>query len=449
MNMEELIKKYDVAGPRYTSYPTVPAWNTADFNIDNWEKDLQISFHNNAEIGIYIHLPYCESLCTFCACHKHITVNHDVETSYINAVLHEWKLYTQFMTEKPILNELHLGGGTPSFFAPEQLERLVKGILQDVTLAPDFEMGFEGHPMNTTENHLQTLYNLGFRRVSFGVQDYNKHVQKAIHRHQPFEAVKKVTEAARNIGYTSISHDLVYGLPFQTLDSITDTVEKTLNLHPDRLSFYSYAHVPWIKGNGQRGFKDSDLPSGAEKRKLYDLGKKLFEATDYEEIGMDHFAKKTDTLFKARERGRLHRNFMGYTHHHSRLLIGLGVSSIGNTHKAYMQNEKNIGLYSLKVQQGLWPITKGHLLNETDVLCREIIEDIMCNFKTDKLREFSLTDSFIYQKLEDFENDGLLTFDQNQLHITDTGKTFVRNIAMLFDQYLHQKEHKQTFSKTI
>ena len=207
--------------------------------------------------------------------------------------------------------------------------------------------------------------------------------------------------------------------------------------------------MPWIKGNGQRGFKDSDLPSGAEKRKLYDLGKKLFEATDYEEIGMDHFAKKTDTLFKARERGQLHRNFMGYTHHHSRLLIGLGVSSIGNTHKAYMQNEKNIGLYSLKVQQGLWPITKGHLLNETDVLCREIIEDIMCNFKTDKLREFSLTDSFIYQKLEDFENDGLLTFDQNQLHITDTGKTFVRNIAMLFDQYLHQKEHKQTFSKTI
>lgn len=263
-----LIQKYNVPGPRYTSYPTVPYWNEKHFSLEQWKNTFVKSFEesNLSEgISLYIHLPFCELLCTFCGCHKRITKRHEVEHPYIEAVLKEWQLYCDLFPNKPKIKEIHLGGGTPTFFSPENLERLIHGILSKADLADEYEFSFEGHPNNTTREHLQKLFDLGFRRVSFGVQDYSPKVQEAIHRVQSFHNVAKVTFWAREIGYTSISHDLIYGLPFQTLEDVVDTIEKTKSLSPDRLAFYSYAHVPWIKGNGQRGFKDEDVPKDEEK----------------------------------------------------------------------------------------------------------------------------------------------------------------------------------------
>ena len=272
-----LIQKYNVPGPRYTSYPTVPYWDLETFDALKWKQTYIQSFKesNHSEgISLYIHLPFCESLCTFCGCHKRITKRHEVESPYIKAVLKEWDLYCETFPEKPIIKELHLGGGTPTFFSPEHLKDLIDGILSKADVAKEHEFSFEGHPNNTTRKHLQQLFDLGFRRVSYGVQDYSEKVQKAIHRDQSFHNVAKVTLWAKEIGYTSISHDLIYGLPFQTLEDVIDTIEKTKSLSPDRLAFYSYAHVPWIKGNGQRGFNDEDLPKDDTKRKLYETGKK-------------------------------------------------------------------------------------------------------------------------------------------------------------------------------
>ena len=269
----KLVNKYNVPGPRYTSYPTVPYWNNNTFSKENWIQSVFTSYNesNQSEgISLYIHLPFCESLCTFCGCNKRITKRHEVESSYMAYVLKEWNLYCKNFTNKPVIKELHLGGGTPTFFSPENLEHLLKGIFSKAVIAENQEFSFEGHPNNTSRAHLQTLYNLGFRRVSFGVQDYNLEVQKAIHRIQPFENVKLVTETAREIGYTSIGHDIIFGLPLQTIAHVKDTIEKTKQLKPDRIAFYSYAHVPWIKGNGQRGFSENDLPSAEIKRQQYE-----------------------------------------------------------------------------------------------------------------------------------------------------------------------------------
>jgi oxygen-independent coproporphyrinogen-3 oxidase len=313
---KSLLQKYNVPGPRYTSYPTVPYWEEDDFTTSDWLETLKKSFsESNSKEGIslYIHLPFCESLCTFCGCNKRITKNHSVENPYIDAVLKEWQLYCDLLGERPIIKEIHLGGGTPTFFSIENLENLINGIFKLADKAKHHEFSFEGHPNNTTHKHLQKLYDLGFRRVSFGVQDYSPKVQQAIHRMQPFHNVAEVTFWAREIGYTSIGHDLIFGLPFQEIDDVIDTIEKTKSLLPDRLAFYSYAHVPWIKGNGQRGFKDEDIPKDDEKRRLYEIGKNLLYENDYLEIGMDHFALASDSLFESFETGKLHRNFMGYS----------------------------------------------------------------------------------------------------------------------------------------
>ena len=449
---QSLIDKYNVAGPRYTSYPTVPFWNLNDFSADNWKNGLLTYGKDEIQkngLSIYIHLPYCESLCTFCACHKRITKNHSVEDSYIEALLAEWQLYVTILGIKPTIKEIHLGGGTPSFFSAENLEKLLSGILSKSTISKNQSFSFEGHPNNTTEHHLKTLYDLGFQRVSFGVQDYDAVVQKAIHRVQPFEAVEKVTLAAREIGYTSVSHDLVFGLPFQNLKSIRNTIEKTLELKPDRIAFYSYAHVPWIKGNGQRGFEDNDLPTATEKRKLYELGLEMFEAEGYAEVGMDHFALPGDELFEAMNKLQLHRNFMGYTTQSSRAMIGLGASSISDMWGAFAQNDKDIEKYKTKVFAGDIPVDKGHILTEKDLFVREQILNMMCHFKTSWSQDqFESIDSgHLKASLLDMENDGILELMPNGLVVKE--RVFVRNICMLFDQYLTNVKTEKLFSQTI
>jgi oxygen-independent coproporphyrinogen-3 oxidase len=450
-----LIQKYNIPGPRYTSYPTVPYWDQNTFSLKKWTSSLIKSFHeSNTEEGIslYIHLPFCESLCTFCGCNKRITKQHSVEDIYINAVLKEWQLYLQLFNEKPIIKELHLGGGTPTFFSPQNLKRLIDGIFMKAKRAVDYEFSFEGHPNNTTREHLQTLYDLGFRRVSFGVQDYNKNVQKAIHRIQPFEAVKRVTEQAREVGYTSVGHDIIFGLPFQTIDDVERTILKTKELLPDRLAFYSYAHVPWIKGNGQRGFNDSDLPSPEVKRMQYELGKKLLAEVGYTEIGMDHFALPTDSLYQSMEEGRLHRNFMGYTASKTQAMIGLGVSAISDSLYGFSQNEKSLEAYYHLLKEGILPVQRGHILSDEDLLIRTHILNLMCRFETSwdqKGLYFNELPEVIH-RLKEMENDGLINVGNYSIEVTHRGQPFVRNVCMAFDLLLQRNQpDAKVFSMTI
>ncbi|MDR3273363.1 MAG: oxygen-independent coproporphyrinogen III oxidase [Flavobacteriaceae bacterium] len=449
-----LIQKYNVPGPRYTSYPTVPYWDEANFSSKKWIETLQKSFResNRKEgISLYLHLPFCESLCTFCACNKRITKQHSVETPYIEAMLKEWQMYLDLLPEKPVIREVHLGGGTPSFFSPENLKYLLENIFAKAEIYPEKEFGFEGHPNNTTQEHLQTLYNLGFRRVSFGVQDYDIEVQKAIHRIQPLTNVKKATETAREIGYESISHDLVFGLPFQNEEKVINTIKITEELHPDRIAFYSYAHVPWIKGVGQRGFEENDLPSGEEKRRLYEAGKRLLEKINYYEIGMDHFSLKTDNLYKSMINKKIHRNFMGYTSSSTQVMIGLGVSSISDSWYAFAQNAKTIEEYYQKLENQELPVFRGHILNEEDLIIRRHVLNLMCLLETE-WNPNDLPDVFpeILERMQEFETDGLLQIHGNKITVKEEGRSFIRNICMAFDlRMMKHLPETRLFSMTV
>ncbi len=318
--------------------------------------------------------------------------------------------------------------------------------------AKNYEFSFEGHPNNTTKKHLQALYDVGFRRVSYGVQDYNEKVQRAIHRVQPFANVKKVTEIAREIGYTSIGHDLIFGLPHQNLGHVEQTILMTKSLMPDRLAFYSYAHVPWLRGNGQRGFKDEDLPTAKEKRKQYEKGKELLTKVGYEEIGMDHFAMKSDSLHESMISGKLHRNFMGYTASKTQLMVGLGVSSISDSWYSFAQNVKSIEEYKHLVDNKIIPIYRGHILTEEDQKIRKHILNLMCRFKTSWKNEedFFPELPIVKGKLQEMEQDGIVEIGKDDLKVTEKGRPFIRNICMAFDVLLHRKEPEtRLFSMTI
>lgn len=452
---DQLIQKYNIPGPRYTSYPTVPYWDKSGIDIADWKATMVKAFtESNAEegISIYIHLPFCENLCTFCGCHKRITKRHEVEEPYIDTLLKEWDLYCDLLPERPQIKELHLGGGTPTFFSPERLKIMMEGIFKRADRCEDFEFSFEGHPNNTTEEHLQTLYDLGYRRNSFGVQDYNEKVQKTINRIQPFEKVESVTALSREIGYTSVSHDLVFGLPHQTLESIKDTIEKTRLLKPDRIAFYSYAHVPWIKGVGQRGYDENDLPTAEEKRVLYEAGKQMLHEIGYVEIGMDHFALPTDNMHTAMVDKTLHRNFMGYTAGKTKLMIGLGMSSISDSWYSFAQNVKSVEEYQDMVNQGEIPLLRGHLLSDEDLVIREHILNIMCHFETnwneDRLKFPELEDCI--ERLREMEKDGLVQFVENGIRLPEEARPFVRNVCMAFDlKLLRNKPSTRVFSMTI
>jgi len=452
--MCDLVAKYNVPGPRYTSYPTVPYWDVPAFSGKAWKESVSRAFAESNEktgISLYIHLPFCESMCTFCGCHKRITRRHSVETPYISALLKEWELYRKLFGKRPVIRELHLGGGTPTFFSPENLKMLLEGIFRYADRADDWEYSFEGHPADTTKEHLRVLYQAGFRRVSYGVQDYNETVQKAIHRIQTYEQVAEVTKISREEGFTSVGHDIIYGLPFQRADHVVETLKKTAGIRPDRLAFYSYAHVPWLKGNGQRGFQDSDLPTPGEKRRQYELGKEILRGAGYKEIGMDHYALEADGLYQAMVNGGLHRNFMGYTVSHTQMMIGLGVSSISDSWYGFAQNVKNIEEYEHLVSSGVIPVFRGHLLSEEDQLIRRHILDLMCRFETrwDKgLSEARVAE--IRERLKEPEADGLVVLNPETVQVTGSGRVFIRNICMAFDLHLHNKvPETRLFSMTV
>ena len=454
MNLD-LLRKYNVAGPRYTSYPTVPYWNDKEFYLKRYKETIIKSFReSNASQGIslYIHLPFCESLCTFCGCNKRITKNHGMEIPYLESVLKEWRLYQELFHERPIIKELHLGGGTPTFFSAENLEFLITEILRTAKKAENAEFSFEAHPNNTSEEHLKTLVKLGFNRLSYGVQDYNEKVQLAINRIQPFDQVKTATSLARKAGFESVGHDIIFGLPFQTLEHIEDTISKTVELKPDRIAFYSYAHVPWIKGNGQRGFKEQDLPTAAEKRQQYEIGKKSLIQAGYVEIGMDHFALPTDNLYASMKTGNIHRNFMGYTASKTQLMIGLGVSAIGDSWYGFGQNVKGVEEYQNLLENNILPVFRGHILNSEDLIVRKHILNIMCRLETKDLKKDFDENTYhqLKSSLQELEEDGLIELTEDHLLVTETGRPFVRNIAMAFDlRLLRKKPETKLFSMTI
>ena len=449
-----LVRKYNQPVPRYTSYPTVPFWKN-DIAIDEWEEKFaeQFNRHNASDgLSIYIHLPFCESLCTYCGCNKKITQNHSVEEEYLQAIEKEWKLYRKLMKQTPVIREIHLGGGTPTFFSPKNLRYLLNTLLKTSIVHPMHEFSIEGHPNNTTKQHLETLYSLGFRRISYGVQDMDPEVQRVINRIQPIENVQRATENARAAGFTSVNFDLIYGLPLQSLQSIENTINQVIGLKPDRIAFYSYAHVPWTS-RGQRLFNEADLPDAEVKIQLYLKGKELLMANGYYDIGMDHFALPHDDLYIAKQKGKLHRNFMGYTTQNSGLLIGLGVSSISDLGNAFAQNEKTLHDYYASVNDGKLAVKRGYFLNEEDIAFRQYIKDISCKGATVFHPEhLFLLEEFCFPQLEQLAADGLVEYDKKYLTIKGEGHYFIRNICTAFDLYL-QRDHsllnKLTFSKAI
>ncbi|MCO5948479.1 oxygen-independent coproporphyrinogen III oxidase [Mucilaginibacter flavidus] len=452
--INDLASKYNVPAPRYTSYPTMPYWDTNSFNVTDWKQTVKRSFiesNGNEGISIYIHLPFCESLCTYCGCNTRITKNHQVEDPYITAVLKEWKMYLDIMDGKPIIKEIHLGGGTPTFFSSANLHRLISGVLQSADVHPNAEFSFEGHPANTTIEHLLTLYNLGFRRISLGIQDFDPIVQTIINRHQSFEQVETITRAARAIGYTSINYDLIYGLPLQTMQGLAETIRLVAELMPDRIAFYSYAHVPWIKP-GQRLFTEKDLPNAHDKSKLYEIGRSLLRGHGFKEIGMDHFALPEDQLFEAEDKGTLHRNFMGYTAQHTQMLIGLGVSAISDSYYGFAQNVKVVEEYLKLVNNDELPVFKGHILTHSDLLMRKHILNIMCKGYTTWNYHVDGCDALFdgIERLKPLADDGLIELNSWELKVTPLGKRYLRNICMAFDERLWaDKPTTQLFSMAI
>lgn len=438
--------------PRYTSYPTVPYWDNESLTIDAWKNSVIDTFKKeNGELCIYIHLPFCENLCTFCACNKRITTNHRVEEPYLETVLKEWAMYRAILPSTPTIREIHLGGGTPTFFSPENLVKLIQGITKDAKIYPDHEFSVEVHPNFTRREHLEALKSVGFNRVSLGVQDFDPKVQYVINREQSFEKTKEVVDWARELGYNSVNVDLIYGLPLQTEASVQLTISRINELKPDRIAFYSYAYVPW-KSKAQRRYTKEDLPKANDKWKMYQLGKSLLTANGYRAIGMDHFALPNDKLFDAVNNGRMHRNFMGYTTTDSKLIIALGASSIGDAWTAFAQNDEHVEDYEQKVNSGRFPIVKGHILNDEDLHIRKSILDLMCRGNAD-ITSQTFEPAVKPQAMKELSllaEDGLVEINNDHIHVTEKGSLFIRNISSILDARMRRKKTEgNLFSKSI
>lgn len=450
----ELLNKYNVAGPRYTSYPTVPFWEHTPTE-GQWARSLGIALTaaNGSNVGaaLYIHIPFCRRLCTFCGCNNRITRKPGVAEPYVKTLLKEYELYrTKLGIDRLPISEIHLGGGTPTYLTPEELNVLITGILDNAELLDDAELSIEADPRVTSVEHLSTLRDLGFTRLSLGIQDFDPRVQKAVNRTQSVEMVKTLTKQARDLGFVSINFDLIYGLPLQTLDSVRNTILSVNEMRPDRISFYSYAHVPWIKP-AHRGFTEDDLPNGDEKRALYELGRNLLEDAGYREIGMDHFALESDSLWRAVQEKTLHRNFMGYISRRVTPLLGLGVSAIGDSWNMFAQNEKQLERYVERVNEGELPIERGHILTGEDKQLRGHILNLMTRLETNWSDEQKtpFLDS-LSDRLKEPLNDQLLKLDNNSCSINENGLPFIRNICMAFDHRLANKQPvTKIFSQTI
>jgi len=437
--MSDLFKKYDVPAPRYTSYPTVPYW-TESPSSQQWIDELKRTFlRPETSWSVYIHVPFCETLCTFCGCNTSITKDHKREEPYIDLLHREWAQYLDAvpeMRERPLL-QFHLGGGSPTFLSPASLKKLIEPMLSSVKLdGKHFEGSIEVDPRRTTREQLAVLRSMGFNRVSLGVQDFNPEVQRLVHRIQPLEMTQRITNEARELGFESVNFDLIYGLPKQTQESVREMTEITVQLRPDRIALYSFALVPWIKP-AQRLFKDEDLPMGEEKRKLYEIAREILLGAGYREIGMDHFALPKDSLSVADHNGTLHRNFMGYADRRTDVLLGLGVSAISESPGIFHQNEKVLPVYERRVTAGELPTLRGHILSDSDRSHREQILEFMTRWEVVLTSDAQAQDIQLF--LKPLLDDGLVELVGRKLKLTALGRPFLRNACMALDERLRAK----------
>jgi oxygen-independent coproporphyrinogen-3 oxidase len=448
-----LLAKYDVAGPRYTSYPTVPYWESTPSETQ-WLERVQRALQAGSEHGaaLYLHIPFCRALCTFCGCNTRITRSHGFVPPYTQALLAELGVYLSRLGLSQLeFGELHFGGGTPTFLTAAELEMLLEGLFRRARPRTGAIASIEVDPRVTTSEQLQILARYGFGRISLGVQDFDPRVQDIVNRVQSEQQVREVTDSARALGFDSVNYDLIYGLPLQTRASVEATMDAVCRLRPDRIALYGYAHVPWIKP-GQRRFTEIDLPQGEEKRALYELGRERLEQEGYREIGLDHFALESDALWQALRDGTLHRNFMGYTGAFTRPLIGLGVSSIGDAGDAFAQNEKDLQRYQDRVGRGELPIQRGHLLDAEDQVLRGHILRLMTRLATrwEQPGEHTAYVATAVQRLAEPAADGLVEIDAGGCRVTDRGRAFLRNICMAFDARLARRmPDKELFSRTV
>jgi oxygen-independent coproporphyrinogen-3 oxidase len=452
---QDILAKYDVAGPRYTSYPTAPEWKST-ITGEDYAKHLTKCGHSQDPISLYIHIPFCQSLCTYCGCNvairKHWPKYGD---EYLDHLEQELKLVSNHLGTQSKVQQLHWGGGTPTFLNAQQLERLFRLCESHFELDFQGEIAIELEPRTVSLEQIQLLKKLGFNRVSMGVQDFDPKVQQAINRVHDEDAIKKVTDQCRSVGFESINMDLIYGLPHQTQDSFEQTVQKVKDIQPNRIALYSFAHLPGIMKQ-QRKIDADTLPDSEEKLNIFLNATRDFLDESYEAIAMDHFALKDDEMAIAFREGNLSRNFMGYTLLPTQHFIGLGSSSIGYVAGAYFQNIKSLPEYYQKVQNSEFPLERGLILSEDDLLRQDIINRFMCHFKLNRnefKKDYGKTFEDMFpeeqQHIRFCIEDGLLTDDGQCIEVTELGKLFVRNIAMGFDIYLRNNSKKKRFSKVI
>jgi len=454
----ELLRRHDVAGPRYTSYPTADRFVEA-FGSGDYARALQQRRSGAAALvlplSLYVHIPFCESLCYYCACNKIITKHHDRATEYLRYLGREVDLHTAHLGVGQNVSQLHLGGGTPTFLSDAELRELMAMLKRSFTLAPGGEYSIEIDPRTIDAGRLDTLAELGFNRLSFGVQDFDPAVQKAVHRVQPAEQVFSLVQAARERGFDSINIDLIYGLPQQTPESFARTLQQVNELRPDRIALYAYAHLP-ERFKPQRRIASAELPGAAAKLAMLSGALASFMGAGYVYVGMDHFALPNDPLAVAKRQGRLHRNFQGYSTQPDCDLIGLGVSSIGRIGATYSQNAKRLEEYYDALDHGRFAVVRGLALSRDDLVRRSVIMALMCQgevlFESINLAYLIDFKSYFAPELEamhEMAEEGLVTLDDGGIQVSAKGWFFVRAVAMAFDRHLQADRNRARFSKII
>jgi oxygen-independent coproporphyrinogen-3 oxidase len=451
----EFLALYNRPGPRYTSYPTAPVWRD-DFRVDDLERAYEQAEAARTPVSIYMHLPFCESLCLFCACNVVITKDHNVAPPYLATLKREIEHVSAHVSRSRPVVQFHWGGGTPTYLTPAQMDDLFGFTAEKFSFAPDAEIGIEVDPRVTNAQHLETLRRLGFNRLSMGIQDFDPEVQRAVKRVQPLEMTSELIARARALGFESINVDLIYGLPYQTADRFARTVDEVLTLAPDRIALFSYAHVPWIRK--QQGSLAAALPEGMEKFRIFCTAIEKFLHAGYQYIGMDHFAKPGDELAAAQRMRTLHRNFQGYTTKDGADLYGMGVSAISAIGSTYGQNYRELPRYTEAIERRGIATMRGYRLSEDDRLRRALITRLLCHavIRRDEIsREFGVdfNDYFAPElaRLHSFAEDRLIELGQDEIRVTFLGRIFIRNLAMIFDPYL-EKQHlaeQPLFSKTL
>lgn len=452
----DLLRRYNVQGPRYTSYPTAPVWREG-FGAADYEKELLASGKaaQPAPLSLYLHLPFCERLCYFCGCTVVITgAEHKLEDPYLSTLEREIDWVAERAGQRREVVQLHLGGGTPTYFAPERLERLIGRLRERFRFSSDAELGVEIDPRVTTREHLESLARQGFNRLSMGVQDFDPVVQKAVNRIQPFEATRDLVAHARELGFPSVNMDLIFGLPYQTPETFAATIGRVLEIDPDRLAVYSYANVPWMKKH--QAILEPHLPDEQTKFAIFQTALDRFQDAGYEYVGMDHFARPDDELARARRSRTLHRNFQGYTTKAGTDLLGMGMSAIGSVGDAYVQNRRELAEWSAAVGRDGAATFRGFRLSADDRLRRTVIQNLLCHgvvVKKEIEKAFGIRfdDTFAdaLEALRPCADDGLVELLPAEIRATAVGRVFLRNLAMPFDAYLPGQAEKPVFSKTL